>query len=126
MPEPLAILLVDDHQDSRDVFTMYMESQGHQVVAAGSMREALSQLAEHRIDLMIADIGLPDGTGWELLRRIRQTRQLPAIAMSGFGTAEDVRRSLDAGFTVHIVKPVKLADIDKALQAVINSLRAAP
>lgn len=88
---------------------MYLERLGHTVRAAESLADALAQLAHERYDVLIADIGLADGTGWDLMRLLREEgHPCPpyAIAMTGFGMSADRRRSLAEGFRHHLVKPI--------------------
>jgi CheY-like chemotaxis protein len=82
---------------------------GHRTAAAANVREALEVAAERaeRFDLLISDLQLPDGDGWELLRRLEEAGRRPrqAIALSGWGNDEDVTKSRTAGFRAHLVKP---------------------
>jgi CheY-like chemotaxis protein len=116
----LRILVVDDHCDTLRSLKRLLTRLGYQVLAAENMMDAL-RIAEHEpFDLLLSDIGLPDGSGHELVKRIREKRSVMAIAVSGFGMEEDVRRSRDAGFFDHLTKPVSL----DRLQQVIEQARA--
>ncbi len=86
------------------------------------MTDALRLAGLEQFDLLLSDIGLPDGSGHELIRRIRKTRSVKAIAVSGFGMDEDVLRSRDAGFFDHLTKPVSI----ERLQEAIDQLTAQP
>jgi CheY-like chemotaxis protein len=99
------VLLVEDNEDSASVLATILELHGYVVRVAKSVHEAL-ELVEHA-DILISDIGLPDGTGYELMRTISSRRRIPGIALSGYGSNEDMRRSAEAGFELHIVKPVE-------------------
>jgi two-component system CheB/CheR fusion protein len=101
------VLIIDDNQDSRDVLAMLLEIDGHRVFAAGSGREGLEVALVERPTLVIVDIGLPDIDGYEVARRLRQALKSEAtlVAFSGYGQPEDRRRSLEAGFDAHVVKP---------------------
>src|SRR5688500_13132627 len=88
---------------------------GYHVLAAENMTEALRISQDQPFDILLSDIGLPDGSGLELIRRIRQTRNVPALALSGFGMDEDLQRSLDAGFSDHLTKPVSLDRLQSAI-----------
>ena len=88
---------------------------GYQVLAAENMTEALRIADEEEFDILLSDIGLPDGSGLELIRRIRKTRNVPALALSGFGMDEDLQRSRDAGFSDHLTKPVSLDRLQSAI-----------
>jgi CheY-like chemotaxis protein len=114
------ILVVDDHDDTLRSMKLLLSRLGYEVLAAENMSEAL-HIAEHQhFDFLLSDIGLPDGSGLELLKRIRSIREVPALALSGFGMDEDIERSRDAGFVDHLTKPVS---IDR-LQAAIAQLES--
>ena len=118
--ERLAVLLVEDHGDSAEALAALLGLTGCDVTVAGSVEGALAAVsAEHRV--LISDLALPDGSGRELLKKLRaQGRDLAAIALSGFGSDEDVKRSLDSGFREHLTKPV---DMEKLISA-LRRLRA--
>jgi two-component system CheB/CheR fusion protein len=103
---PHRILLVEDHDDTRRVLARLLSSFGFIVAAAGTVREALDLSERERFDVLVSDIGLPDGTGTELMRELKLRQTITGIALSGFGRDEDLRRSADAGFTSHLIKPV--------------------
>jgi two-component system CheB/CheR fusion protein len=119
--QDLRIFLVENDPDTRQFFTMYLERVGYSVHAVATLADALADLARERYDVMIADIGLSDGTGWDLMRLLREEgvpRPRYAIAMSGFGMGADRARSLAEGFRHHLVKPIDskkvLALLDEA------------
>ena len=117
--KPRRILLVEDHADTRQCMQRLLESRGHTVRSAGDAQSAIELSEREKFDLLIADLGLPDRDGLELLRELRQREPaLPAIALSGFGLPKDVVNSKEAGFVAHFVKPVDL----QKLHAVINTL----
>ena len=104
------MLVVDDHEDSRDLVAMVLGAAGALVSQATSAAEALAELERECFALLVSDIGMPESDGYELLRRIRLTsatssHHLPAIALTAFCTAEDRRRALSAGFQEHMGKP---------------------
>ena len=109
------ILVVDDHHDTLRSMKLLLTRLGYQVLAAENMTEALRISQDQPFDILLSDIGLPDGSGLELIRRIRQTRNVPALALSGFGMDEDLQRSLDAGFSDHLTKPVSLDRLQSAI-----------
>jgi signal transduction histidine kinase/ActR/RegA family two-component response regulator len=117
----LHVLLVEDHADTRLVLSRLLNSIGHVVTTADSATEAVRIIGEDggdTFDLLVSDLSLPDGTGLEVVRALRGRRRgqpVKAVALSGFGMAEDVRKSLDAGFDRHLTKPVSL---DALLEAV--------
>ena len=112
----LRILLVDDHPDTCAALEKLLKLRGHTVIAAPNMHAALGIAASDSFDLLISDVGLPDGNGMDLLRYLRAMRPIRGIAISGFGADADIRRSLEAGFSEHLVKPVKLEKLEAAMQ----------
>ena len=104
----LRLLLVEDHDSTREVLARILRRAGHRVHDAGTGTQALDLLqTAGPFDAVISDLGLPDRNGFDLLREIRVTHpDLPAIALSGYGMDEDVKRAKDAGFTAHLVKPI--------------------
>jgi PAS domain S-box-containing protein len=105
------ILIVDDEPDGREMLTHMLESWGAQVRSAASADEALAALGDERPDLLISDIGMPRVDGYELMRRVRALpvpvgRDLPAIALTAFARGEDAAKAQQAGYGVHLPKPV--------------------
>lgn len=109
------ILVVDDHRDTLRSMKLLLTRLGYEVLAAENMTDALRIAEVEEFDILLSDIGLPDGSGLELMRRIRETRGVPALAVSGFGMDEDVQRSRDAGFFDHLTKPVSLDRLQSAI-----------
>ena len=85
---------------------------GHTVAAARDMRSAMEAAEGGQFDLLISDVGLPDGSGLELMTRLRATSGIRGIAISGFGMNGDVEKSMQAGFSEHLVKPVNLEKLE--------------
>lgn len=103
---PLRILLVEDHSVTAKMMSMVLSAEGHAVETASDIATALQLAAQHPFDLLLSDLGLPDGTGHELLRELRaQGHAFPGIALSGYGQDDDIRRSREAGFAAHLTKP---------------------
>lgn len=112
------ILVVDDHEDSATTLTLLLEASGHEVRAVHGGQSALELATEWRPDLILLDIGMPEMDGYEVARRIRNLPELAGIvliALTGWGQDEDRRRSAEAGFDHHLVKPVDLRDLKAAL-----------
>jgi PAS domain S-box-containing protein len=107
----LQILLVDDERDVREMLPGVLEQFGGRVRTAASAREALDDLLREKADVLIADIGMPDLDGYELIRRIRRLesgiRDIPAIALTAYAGDVDRRKALDAGYQIHLAKPVE-------------------
>ena len=114
-PKPLRIFVVEDHRDTREYLQMYLEVLGHSVQSVASMTQALATLPGADCDVLISDIGLPDGDGWLLLRRLQLPRPIYAIAMSGFGLGADHLKSQEAGYRHHLLKPLNPKELDAAL-----------
>ena len=113
---PMRLLVVEDHKATREVLTRLLTRAGHRVVAASSIAGALAAAAGEEFDVVISDLGLPDGNGHHLMASLRDDHGLRGIALSGYGTDEDVRRSLEAGFGAHLVKPVDMNELRRALR----------
>lgn len=118
--DPLRVLLVEDHEDTCRVMARLLRHSGYRVTTANTVRQALAELESGEFDLLISDLGLPDGTGWELMRQISGKRPLKGIALSGFGTEDDIRRSREVGFVEHLTKPVDLARLTSVIQRVAS------
>jgi len=115
----LKILLVDDHQDTCAALERLLVHRGHLVAATHNVRSALEAAARNQFDLLISDIALPDGSGMDLMRQLRAISTIPGIAISGFGNNGDIERSLQAGFSDHLIKPIKLDDLEAAIERAI-------
>jgi signal transduction histidine kinase/CheY-like chemotaxis protein len=120
-PTGLHVLLVDDHPDTCAALERLLTLRGHTVTAAHNMREALVRAGHGSFDLLISDVGLPDGNGMDLLRALRTQQPIRGIAISGFGMDADIGKSLEAGFAEHLVKPVKLEKLEAAIARVMSS-----
>ncbi len=102
----LHILLVEDHEDTSAVLRRLMTRWGHDVTVAASVAQAREAVGRGGFDLLLSDVGLPDGTGYDVIAAFREKSAAAAFAMSGYGTEMDIARTLAAGFSEHIVKPV--------------------
>ncbi|HYO13989.1 MAG TPA: MASE1 domain-containing protein [Thermoanaerobaculia bacterium] len=126
----LTILLVEDHADTAEAMADLLGLLGHQVITAGSVAAGLAA-AERAwtnggLDLVVSDLGLPDGSGVDLMRELSGRYGVPGIALSGYGMEEDIRQSLEAGFSRHLTKPVNPQSLKAALQEVAGNKRAHP
>ncbi|MDM7917427.1 MAG: hybrid sensor histidine kinase/response regulator [Candidatus Eisenbacteria bacterium] len=115
-PRPMTILLVEDHEDSAEMLSRLLEALGHRVTVAGTVQQAFDEAAEAAaadapFDLLISDLGLPDGSGIDLIEKVRQKCPIPAIVLSGYGMDADIERSRKAGFLAHLVKPVSIENL---------------
>lgn len=114
---PLRLLLVEDHEPTLQVLSRMLTRAGHSVVGARTVAEALAAAAANTFDAVISDLGLPDGTGTDLMERLRDAYRLRGIALSGYGMAADIARSLAAGFSAHLIKPIDFTQLRRALTA---------
>jgi CheY-like chemotaxis protein len=111
----LRILLVEDHEDSNRSLTRILEILGHRVRPTRNTKEAKQAAQGGRFDLLISDLGLPDGDGAQLMHELKRAYGLKGIALSGYGTAEDRQRTATAGFSEHLVKPVNIQELEAAI-----------
>lgn len=116
------ILLVDDHEDTVEILCDLLMDYGFAVETASSVRAA-QKVDLERVDVLVSDIGLPDGSGFDLMRDVRSRSNLPAIALSGFGMETDVRASQEAGFDVHLTKPIDIQRLLTAIEALSRKAR---
>ena len=113
------ILVVDDHRDTLAAMAELLEIFGHSVHTADSVASALQAAEAERFEVVISDIGLPDGSGLDLIRQLRTRYPARGIALSGFGMEEDLRKSREAGFLEHLTKPVDFDLLQQALARVL-------
>lgn len=116
---PATILLVEDHEDTARVLRRILEHAGYAVAHAGTLARARELAAETRFDLVVSDLGLPDGSGMDLMRFLRRHHGLSGVALSGFGTEEDVAASTEAGFAEHLTKPVDWPQLRDAVERLL-------
>jgi PAS domain S-box-containing protein len=114
---PLKILLVEDDRTTLDTLERLLRWSGHEVVAQPAVAPAVACARGQRFDLLVSDIGLPDGSGWDLMRRLRAGgRSIAGIALSGHGLEDDVRRSREAGFGEHLTKPIDFRTLEEKIE----------
>jgi PAS domain S-box-containing protein len=119
-PKRLRILLVEDHGDTRHALSRLLTHFGHQTAVASNRESALAMMASQTFDVVLCDIGLPDGSGHDVVSQAKQKWPIKAVAITGFGTDEDVRRSKRAGFDFHLVKPLDVDELQDVLDQVGN------
>lgn len=115
------IMVVEDHEDTRRVLARALRRKGYGVTAAGSVEAAVAQFSASPPDLLISDIGLPDGTGWDLLEKLRPHGPLRAIAVSGYGMNADVEKSREIGFAAHLTKPIDFAKLETLIVEILSA-----
>ena len=116
--KPLRILLVEDHDPTSRVLSLLLRQMNHQVTAAPTVADALRQAEKSQFDLLISDLGLPDGTGLDLMRQLREKYRITGIALSGYGMDQDIADSREAGFVEHLIKPVDLPRLKSVIESV--------
>lgn len=118
---PAVIMLVEDHEDTARVLRRILENAGYAVAHAATIAKARELAGTMHFDLVVSDLGLPDGSGIELMRFLSAHHGLSGIALSGFGTEDDVRSSAAAGFTEHLTKPVDWPQLREAMERLLVS-----
>jgi CheY-like chemotaxis protein len=114
------VLLVDDHYDTCLGMKRMLERRGYQITVAHSAEQAVEKVNTQEFDLLISDIGLPDRSGYELMREVRLSKRLPGIALSGFGSEQDVNQAREAGFAEHLTKPINFERLEKTIQSLLS------
>ena len=114
----IRVIVVEDHADSAEGLNRFLSGVGYKVFVATDMSSALSLASAVEFDVLLSDLALPDGSGWELMKRLSAERRIRGIAFSGHNSPEDLQRSAEAGFLEHIPKPLSpeklCAAIDRA------------
>jgi signal transduction histidine kinase/ActR/RegA family two-component response regulator len=118
----LCVLVVDDDEESRTIVAEYLEGQRAVVLTASSARQAFDVLRQRHIDVLLADIAMPEEDGYTLIRRVRAgmvegVESIPAAALTSFARAEDRQRALQAGFHLHLTKPVDRRRLIESVEA---------
>ncbi|PYI53712.1 MAG: hypothetical protein DMC62_05280, partial [Verrucomicrobia bacterium] len=115
LPTLRRVLVVDDHRDTCTGMKMMLERRGYEITVAHSAEQAVEKTHEQDFDLLISDIGLPDRSGYDLMRELRDSKGLLGIALSGFGTEHDVSEARAAGFSEHLTKPINFERLEEAI-----------
>lgn len=114
-PAPLRLLVIEDHEPTLKVMTRLLRGIGYDVTEATSVASAIAATQRERFDLLISDLGLPDGSGLDVMRQLREEYAGRAIALTGYGMESDIAASRSAGFTQHLTKPVDLDHLQRAI-----------
>jgi PAS domain S-box-containing protein len=114
----LRILLIEDHDDTRRVLARLLRHFGHEIAVADSSQSAFAMINARDFDVILSDIGLPDGSGYDIIAEVKRTRPVKGVALTGFGTDDDIRRSKEAGFDFHLIKPVDVHELRSILSQV--------
>ena len=118
----LRILLVEDHADTAMVIARLLRANHYQVQTASSVADALELASREPFDLVISDLGLPDGSGHDLMQQLLQRLgPVKGIALTGFGMESDLDRSREAGFRDHLTKPIDMQRLEASIQRVVQA-----
>ena len=116
----LRILVVEDHGDTLQALSRLLNHFGHEISVADGAQNALNIIDSKEFDVVLCDIALPDGSGYDVIAQAKRRRPIKAVALTGFGTSEDVERAKEAGFDFHLTKPVDFHE----LRAVLGQIAA--
>ena len=116
----LRILVVEDHGDTRRTLSRLLSYFGHEISVADSRQSAMQMIAAKKFDVLLSDIALPDGSGYEVVEQAKQKQGVKTVALTGFDRDEDIRRGKEAGFDFYLTKPVDFAE----LRAVLGQIGA--
>ncbi len=116
----LRILVVEDHGDTLQALSRLLNHFGHEISVADGAQNALNIIDSKEFDVVLCDIALPDGSGYDVIAQAKRRRPVKAVALTGFGTSEDVERGKEAGFDFHLTKPVDFHE----LRAVLGQIAA--
>jgi CheY-like chemotaxis protein len=119
--KPVSILLVDDHEDTLRAMSRLLRKLEHRVVTANCVQSALQAANEENFDLLISDVGLPDGTGLDLMRELLGRQAIRGIALTGYGSDQDLRQTREAGFSAHLTKPIDFRALETAIRSVAET-----
>ena len=116
----LRILVVEDHGETLQVLSRLLSHFGHEILVADCMRSALEIVQAKEFDVVLCDIGLPDGSGYDVISQVKRKQPVKCVALTGFDRDEDIRRGKEAGFDFHLSKPVDFHE----LRAVLGQVAA--
>jgi len=123
------LLIIEDAGDTLELLRRAFTARGYRVTACASSEAARDVAARELFDIIISDIGLPEIDGYELLARLRQEqprlRTVPAVALTGYATAQDAERAHAAGFAAHVAKPIDPATLASVVEQLLAQQRAA-
>jgi DNA-binding response OmpR family regulator len=116
----LRILVIEDHGDTRQALSNLLTHFGHEISVADDAESARNIIRSKEFDVVLADIGLPDGSGYDLVAEAKRKHPVKAVALTGFGEPHDIERGKEAGFDFHLTKPVDFHE----LRAVLGQIAA--
>jgi CheY-like chemotaxis protein len=121
----LQILVVEDHGDTRRVLTGLLGHFGHSISAADTVESAIAFVRAKRFDAIVSDLGLPDGSGCDVIREAKRQQDLAGVALTALGEEDDVARGRKAGFDYHLTKPVDFGELRNVLEQIASTQRGA-
>jgi CheY-like chemotaxis protein len=116
----LRILVVEDHSDTLQALSRLLSHFGHEISVADGAQDALNIIDSKEFDVVLCDIALPDGNGYDVIAQAKRRQPVKAVALTGFNTTDDIKRSQEAGFDFHLAKPVDFHE----LRAVLGQIAA--
>ncbi len=117
----MTVLLVEDHEPTARIMSQLLARCGYAVICADDVASARRVIDTRPFDLLLSDLGLPDGSGIDVVEHLKQGRKVPAIALSGYGMDRDIQQSLEAGFCTHLVKPVDIHRLQEAIDSALGA-----
>ncbi len=111
----LRILVVEDHSDTLQALSRLLRHFGHEISLADGAQNALNILGSKEFDVVLCDIALPDGNGYDVIAEAKRRRPVKAVALTGFSATEDIQRGKEAGFDFHLTKPVDFHELRSVL-----------
>ena len=111
----LRILVVEDHSETLEALSRLLGHFGHRVSLADSAQNAMNMIDSKEFDVVLCDIALPDGNGYEVIAEAKRKRPVKAVALSGFAATKDIERGREAGFDFHLAKPVDFHELRSVL-----------
>ena len=115
------LLLVEDHAATAQALKMYLETQNYSVTVAGDVASALDTAAAEPFDMFICDLGLPDGTGWDLMKKLSKNGPVRAIAFTASSSSADIARSDKVGFLKHVLKGCAAEELTAVIEDVLKT-----
>ena len=111
----LRILVVEDHNDTLQALSRLLSHFGHEISVANGAKNALNIINSKEFDVVLCDIALPDGSGYDVIAEAKRKRPVKGVALSGFAATEDIERGRQAGFDFHLAKPVDFHELRTVL-----------
>ena len=111
----LRILVVEDHRETLQALSRLLTHFGHEIFLADGVQSALEIIGSREFDVVLSDIALPDGSGYDVISEVKRKQPVKAVALTGFGATEDIERGKEAGFDFHLTKPVDFHELRTVL-----------